>query len=239
MKFNDPFDKRFKVQDIGRWYVTRFVKRAADTLPPGCRILDAGAGECAYKKHFAAHRYTSVDAAVGDPFWNYHNLDSIAQLDSLPFPDASFDAILSTQTLEHLEWPRESVREFHRVLKPGGTLYLTAPMAHKQHQSPHDFFRFTSFGLQSICRHAGFREIQVEPFGGLYVRWAYELPNCLAVFPSAGLKRGRPNLAGILCLPLRLLALALIRPLQLLLLALDSVDRAKDHPFGWSVIARK
>jgi cyclopropane fatty-acyl-phospholipid synthase-like methyltransferase len=42
----------------------------------------------------------------------------------LPFPDNTFDAVLSLGVLEHVADPGASLDELHRVLQPGGTLYL-------------------------------------------------------------------------------------------------------------------
>ena len=45
----------------------------------------------------------------------------------LPLPSASFDAIISTEVIEHLENPRAVFREFGRLSRPGGVLLLTTP----------------------------------------------------------------------------------------------------------------
>jgi len=147
---NENFSTRSKIQDVGRWYVTRFVENVARGLPAGSSILDAGAGESVYKKYFSHCNYKAIDLAVGESRWNYANLDYVGSLHEMPIEDDLFDAVLCTQVLEHLEWPRESVKEMHRVLKPGGKLYMTVPMAQNEHQVPYDFFRYTSYGIESI-----------------------------------------------------------------------------------------
>ncbi len=239
MKVNEDFSIRSRLEDVGRWYITEFVARAARTLPAGSQVLDAGAGECVYARYFSHCTYRAVDLAIGEPAWNYGNVDVVAFLDDLPFDDASFDAVLCTQVLEHLEWPRECVAELHRVLRPGGWLFLTAPMAHNEHQEPHDFFRYTSFGLKSICTHAGFREVTVTPLGGMFARWAYELRRFETLFPGTNLTRGKPSLKGLALLPLRAMCGAVLPLIQLCLLGLDQFDRAPNDPLGWSVTARK
>lgn len=236
---NEDFSMRSRLQDVGRWYITRFVRQVAKELPPGCRVLDAGAGEGVYKKFFTHCNYKSIDLAVGESRWNYSSLDYVAPLHDMPIDSNSFDAVLCTQVLEHLEWPRESLAEMCRVLKPGGILYMTVPMAHPEHQIPHDYFRYTSYGLTFLCKQAGFREIRIQPFGGMWVRWAYELPRGLALFPGAGIRAGKPQLAGIMLLPVRWAYRIMLPLLQRLFLWLDRYDQEKDDPFGWSCVAIK
>lgn len=236
---NEDFSTRSKIQDVGRWYVNRFVESVATSLPEGSSILDAGAGESVYKKLFSRCSYKAIDLAVGESRWNYANLDYVGPLHKMPIESDVFDAVLCTQVLEHLEWPRESVKEMHRVLKPGGKLYMTVPMAHPEHQTPYDFFRYTSYGLESICKHAGFHTVKITPFGGLWVRWAYELPRGLSIFPSAALRSKKPNILGIALLPGKFAALLLVRLLQVVLLWLDEIDKQKNDPFGWACEATK
>lgn len=239
MEMNEDFLERGKFQDIGRWYVTRFVERVARSLPAGTLLLDAGAGECVYKRLFPHCVYKAIDLAVGESRWNYGSLDYVGPLHDMPIETAAFDAVLCTQVLEHLEWPRESVQEMHRVLKDGGKLFVTVPMAQNEHQAPHDYFRYTSFGLASVCRQAGFSSVEIEPFGGLWVRWAYELPRALSVFPPDGLRGGTRNAAGIALLPLKVIMWGAIRLLQLLFVRLDHLDTKKNDPWGWSCVATK
>ena len=52
-------------------------------------------------------------------------IQSIGEL--LPLPDNSFDCLILSEVIEHLEAPQVSIREATRVLRPGGRLLLTTP----------------------------------------------------------------------------------------------------------------
>lgn len=54
-------------------------------------------------------------------------LDVAGTGEQLPFRDGSFDLVICTQTLNYASSPSEVVAEIRRMLRPGGTLYLTAP----------------------------------------------------------------------------------------------------------------
>ena len=55
----------------------------------------------------------------------YHKLD--LDHDPLPYEDGFFDAILFTHVIEHLRSPLNVGLEIHRLLKPGGTIYVETP----------------------------------------------------------------------------------------------------------------
>jgi SAM-dependent methyltransferase len=122
----------------------KICRECRQSLSPGSSVLDAGAGECVYKRFlFIASTKPSISGRGNElELWK---LDYVGVLHNMPIESNSFDAVLCTQVLEHLEWPRESVKEMYRVLKPSGRLFLTAPMSHMEHQVPYDFFRYTSF----------------------------------------------------------------------------------------------
>jgi SAM-dependent methyltransferase len=74
--------------------------------------------------------------------------------------DASYDAVLSSQVLEHVPRPDAYLRECARILKAGGELILTTHGMFEEHGCPHDFTRWTSKGLEELVSKCGFQIIE-------------------------------------------------------------------------------
>jgi SAM-dependent methyltransferase len=74
--------------------------------------------------------------------------DVVGDAERLGFRDASFDTIMVLDVLEHLRRPFLAVDEIVRVLKPGGTLYLTVPFCYPRHGV--EYYRFTELGLRDM-----------------------------------------------------------------------------------------
>jgi SAM-dependent methyltransferase len=148
-----------------------FVMRTASALPPGTRVLDAGAGEAPYRELFEHCEYVTADWE-NSPHESAPSSDIVGSLESLPVPDASFDAALSTQVLEHVAEPVAVLRELRRVLRPGGRLYLTAPLVGELHEEPYDFFRYTPHGFGHLLTVAGFEVETIVPRNGYFTTLA-------------------------------------------------------------------
>src|SRR3954468_15758477 len=127
----------------------------AATTRDGGRVLDAGAGEGRHARYFTHARYFAVDLAIGDPSWNYRSLDALGDLAALPFRDCAFTAVINIVTLEHVREPHLVVRELSRTLARGGRLLLVAPHEWETHQAPHDYFRYTRYGVAYLLEQAG------------------------------------------------------------------------------------
>ena len=230
--------------DIGGFSVRKRVKDFARSIPAGARILDAGAGQCQYKEYFTHCKYTSIDTGVGDPSWDYSHLDVIAPLEKMPFESYSFDYVLCTEVLEHVQKPDQCLKEMCRVLAKGGTLFLTVPFCHHEHQEPHDFFRYTSYGLKHLSIEAGFDRnlLQVHSIGGIFLRWAYELSSLFDLFPKLRINKKPKHQLDFLLIPFQLLFLVLIRGLQALVLFFSLFEPQKTQSisaFGWEMKAQK
>ena len=74
-------------------------------------------------------------------------------------------AVLLIVTVEHLPEPGCALTELGRTLKPGGKLLIAAPHEWETHQAPHDYFRYTRYGLHYLLAKAGFTAIEIEPVG--------------------------------------------------------------------------
>jgi SAM-dependent methyltransferase len=222
--------------DLHRSAVSRFVDRVAKDVPAGTRLLDAGAGEGPYRDRFARQVYVALDDRRGDAAWDYGRLDVVGDLVRIPFADASFQAVLSTETLEHLTDPEAFLREAARVLRSGGRLFLTAPLSFREHQEPHDYFRYTRHGLALLLGRAGFGEASIEAEGG-YFRF---LGDKIQPAHRVLFRKDRALAWKIVTLPLQpfsMLLFTVVAPAACALL--DPLDRDRRHTTGYFVVAVK
>ena len=107
--------------------------RYAAELVKGLDVLDAGAGEGYGAAMLAegAQSVTGIDlepdvvdhAAASYPSVTFRTADLLA----MPFEDASFDAVVSLQVIEHLQIPQRFVAECARVLRDRGILIIATP----------------------------------------------------------------------------------------------------------------
>jgi SAM-dependent methyltransferase len=137
------------------------------------RMLDVGCGdkpyEAAFKPFVAEH--VGVDFAPtfeGSENAKRNRADKLYSGDVLPFEDSEFDTVLCTQVLEHTPTPERLLAECARVLKSGGILILTAPFSFRVHSEPHDYFRYTKYGLASLLGNRGLAVKTLEPRGGFW-----------------------------------------------------------------------
>lgn len=139
-----------------------FMMRAADAIEPGARIADVGAGDAPYRELFAHADYVAIDW-TNSPHEGVRDVDIEASADAIPVEPGSFDAAIATQVLEHVPDPAKVVAELHRIVRPGGRVFVTAPLVWELHELPYDYYRYTSEGLRHLLESAGFSSVSIEP----------------------------------------------------------------------------
>jgi ubiquinone/menaquinone biosynthesis C-methylase UbiE len=122
----------------------------------GAAILDAGCGTGLNLRHLPAGS-TGVDinprniALLRERLPDHRVVEG--DVEALPFPDGSFGTVLCTEVIEHIPDPSAALKEFRRILQPGGVLIGSVPA-----RSMIWKLRF----LSSTCPHS-------EPFHNEYL----------------------------------------------------------------------
>jgi ubiquinone/menaquinone biosynthesis C-methylase UbiE len=161
------------------WLDWKILRSAIEELAPHASgvMLDVGCSERPYGELFAPHvsRYVGLDypPALLDKqpeLWEIldrakRSVDVFGDGRRLPFPDGSFDTVLSTEVLEHVMSPGAVVAEMARVLKPEGRLLLTVPFIQPLHEMPSDYFRYTPFSLRKLVEGSGLVVERLEARG--------------------------------------------------------------------------
>jgi ubiquinone/menaquinone biosynthesis C-methylase UbiE len=126
------------------------------------KIVDIACGTKPYFPLFKkrAKEYIGIDIDIKKTEF----VDIIGSAEKLPFVDSHFDVALSTQALEHIRDYRAAVDEMYRVLKPEGIVFLSTHGVWEVHGAPHDYWRFTEYGLKEVFKQ--YREVQIIKNGG-------------------------------------------------------------------------
>lgn len=108
------------------------------------RVLDIGSGGSSYHRFFPNRLTVDIDPE--------RKPEIVADAARMPFKDNEFGVVLCTEMLEHVKNPFEVEKELRRVTKVGGKLILSTRFVFPLHDTPHDYFRFTKYGLREIFK---------------------------------------------------------------------------------------
>jgi SAM-dependent methyltransferase len=216
-----------------------WLKKTLAALPAGTRLLDAGAGELKNRQHCSHLTYLSqdfcqyegarrgVNEGLQSESWDTSRIDLVSDITAIPAPDASFDAVLCSEVLEHVSEPTHALDEFARLLKPGGVMILTAPFGSVVHMAPYHFCSgFSKYWYEHHLTQRGCAIKELTANGDWYALLRQEIARL------GGLERSKRNWAWPLAY-----AYALLGVLYFKLRANKQADDLAC--FGWQCVAVK
>jgi SAM-dependent methyltransferase len=145
----------------------------------GC-LVDVGCGAQPYRRLLASGiHYVGIDTVDAKSVFGYETPDT-QYYDGVSWPlaDGVADAVLATETLEHVKDPGQFLHEAARVLRPEGQVILTVPFSARWHYVPEDYWRFTPSGLRRLLENAGFTGVRIFARGNSLTVASYK---CLAL----------------------------------------------------------
>lgn len=125
-------------------------------------VLDLGAGSnSAYQAYIPdTVKIISTDIVPSE------GVDRVDLNETLPYANNTMDVVTLFHAIYILEDCSFTLREIYRVLKPGGTLYVSSPFISSEIPEPHDYNRLTNEGLEREFSAAGFNDIEIQRVGG-------------------------------------------------------------------------
>jgi len=138
------------------------------------KTLDIGCGNDIYRSYFPDCTTLDIEARPDV------DVDIIADVHDLSvIQDETYEVILCAEVLEHLHTPAKAIAEMRRILKPGGVIILTTRFIFPLHDVPHDYYRYTKYGLRHLMK--GFEILELveeastmETLAVLYQRLGFQ-----------------------------------------------------------------
>ena len=135
-------------------------------------MVDLGCGFKPYLTIFEGYvdSYFGVDfdEAAEKHYGKETKPDLVANVCNTNLTNSSFDTLLSTQVMEHIDNTESYLKECYRILKPSGFGIFTVPFSWECHAEPYDYYRFTKHGLKYQFEKNGFDIIEIRPLEGAY-----------------------------------------------------------------------
>jgi SAM-dependent methyltransferase len=136
-----------------------FLSENYKLIPAGSEVLTIGAGggvnslldKFAHENNFKVYSF-DVDQEKKP--------DILGDLCTYDFLDKKFDVVVCSEVIEHLHSPHMGINNIYSILKSGGKLILSTPFIFPLHDRPHDYYRFTKYGLEYLLKN--FNRVEIR-----------------------------------------------------------------------------
>ena len=169
-------------------------------------LLDLGCGEQPHR-----HLFDQVERYFGMDLPPNGRVDFYGDGIELPVRDEAFHTVLCNQVLEHIPEPKKFMEEVVRVLRPGGVLLLTTSQTWGLHLEPHDFYRYTEYGLRYLAKESGLAVVDLVPTSGLWATLTQRVADTVVNTYCAGRSRWVIVVLSLLLAPVLVMGYGLDR----------------------------
>jgi SAM-dependent methyltransferase len=148
-------------------------------LPKYCKgkTVDVGAGRAQYRNLIKKYSdsYVTVDNLSSSYEFSDKDIkpDIISSVLEMPFEENSFDTVVCTEVLEHVEDPFALMNEISRILKKGGYCIVSSGWIAAYHREPKDYWRFSPDTYQLLCDKAKLELVELHKQGGIFTSLLY------------------------------------------------------------------
>lgn len=142
-----------------------FLQRVFNSIGKKQSLIDVGCGEKPYLNIYSPFVEKSVGVDVNYTLHKENKADVFFDGKKIPFEDNSFDIVICTEVLEHVQEPKEFVAELKRVVKPNGYIVLTVPFSQGLHEVPYDYYRYTQFSLEYMALNQQLKIEELYAYG--------------------------------------------------------------------------
>jgi SAM-dependent methyltransferase len=145
-----------------------FEKAFDKHMPEDAVVYDIGCGQKPFATYLSSRVRQHIGVDLANGFYEINHVDLIGTAYAVPAEDSVADAAILSQVIEHLESPLLAMKELHRLLKPGGIIFLSFPFLYPQHAPPHDYLRYTEFYLTNQIADKNFEVLEQYRIGGYW-----------------------------------------------------------------------
>lgn len=143
---------------ISRKGLYEFLGREFACIGAGLEVLTVGAGGevgALLEEHARRNGFNVTSFDIDEKY----GPDILGDICAHDFEGRAFDVIVLSEVLEHVHSPHLAIANIRAALREGGRLILTVPFLFPIHERPHDYYRYTRYGLEYLLRD--FRDVRI------------------------------------------------------------------------------